>query len=352
MFVKIKREKTQAVHKSSRILITILFPQIILLAFVLFSSIILLGFISEYSNDINAIGKIRGGMQRYVKLKVMHQENGLLFETLEQNIDNNTEFEVRHRFLFSNKDIEASRELHRLLLKLDETEKPGVTDGYNLYVLSEDAWYKADTITAEIEYKTHKFIQVFIFITFLIFPTMIILIIVLFIVKNKIEHGVEYQASRDKLTGLYNRNFLDEIYNSYIKKHTDDIICILLCDVDHFKTINDRYGHTAGDEVLRGLSTILNKTCRDDDYIFRYGGEEFVILSSVGTPEKTGFLAERLRDSVENTPIAGIKLTISIGVSANRGNCDLATRIRHSDEALYAAKNSGRNSTRIKNGCS
>jgi two-component system, cell cycle response regulator len=166
-----------------------------------------------------------------------------------------------------------------------------------------------------------------------------------------------YQASvsmaiTDKLTGLYNRNFLDAHIQNIVNQSliNQKAFSIMMLDMDHFKMVNDTYGHDVGDEVLRELSKRMINAIRSSDLAARIGGEEFMILM----PE-TGFsdayhMADRMRAQIASVPFpishadGKITKTISIGVSElNLSNDNAAALIKRADNALYEAKNGGRN---------
>jgi diguanylate cyclase (GGDEF)-like protein len=161
-----------------------------------------------------------------------------------------------------------------------------------------------------------------------------------------------YEASvKDSLTGAYNREYLDERLRTelaYAKRH-DTPLSVLLLDLDHFKRVNDTYGHQAGDAVLIALSNHLVSVLRTEDVFARYGGEEFAV--SLRGIQRAGArqVAERLRDAVQMNPIVfegkKIHCTVSIGC-ASLEDTDKATPealIAAADRRLYAAKHAGRN---------
>ncbi|MDH5648647.1 MAG: diguanylate cyclase [Gammaproteobacteria bacterium] len=162
---------------------------------------------------------------------------------------------------------------------------------------------------------------------------------------------LEEQAATDVLTGLYNRRHL---YDLFPKLHAEASrtgagIVVLLCDLDHFKKLNDEFGHLCGDECLRHFAKILEQCSRTSDFIFRMGGEEFLILS-IGSTEGALVLAEKVRKTLEENPAnyggRQIKMTVSIGVSHSEGKAEgdtLSHVIRGADVALYKAKDEGRN---------
>jgi len=158
------------------------------------------------------------------------------------------------------------------------------------------------------------------------------------------------QATRDPLTGLYNRRYLDETLRRELDRagREGHPLSILMVDVDHFKRLNDTYGHPAGDEVLRTLGRLLQHHARSSDIPCRYGGEEFVVVLPDMPLEAARKRAERVRQDFADLRIAfgGAELvaTLSIGVSSYPGHGNTADElIRAADLALYEAKQSGRN---------
>ena len=164
--------------------------------------------------------------------------------------------------------------------------------------------------------------------------------------------ALQQSAFRDGLTGLYNRKFLEEHSKKLIPQAIRDKfnIGVLLLDMDHFKAVNDEYGHDIGDKVLKELSRILNESLRESDIIIRYGGEEFIVLLvNVKTEEDAIAVANKIRMRVSENEIdvyAGSKLrkTISIGLSMfPEDSNSLDSVIKNADIALYEAKSKGRN---------
>ncbi|MDR3685469.1 MAG: diguanylate cyclase [Coriobacteriia bacterium] len=161
---------------------------------------------------------------------------------------------------------------------------------------------------------------------------------------------LEAQASLDPLTGLYNRRHLsvlaEELRAAVARQES---VCLAIFDIDHFKAVNDTYGHLAGDRVLVSLARQLRSNSRSTDVALRYGGDEFLVLI-VGMDGPAGAeTAERLRTTVEATVVesdrAQIRVTISAGVTCVSldGTTDLSALIDRADHGLYAAKQTGRN---------
>ncbi|WP_159918072.1 GGDEF domain-containing protein [Pantoea sp. 18069] len=164
------------------------------------------------------------------------------------------------------------------------------------------------------------------------------------------ERNRELDAGRDVLTRLLNRKFLPVVLRREIDycRERKANFAVLSLDVDHFKQINDRFGHEGGDLVLQQFAVILSGTCRAGDYTFRLGGEEFLLLLVDINEARALALAERLRAQVEKEPFrlpgdGRVQVTVSIGVAMHDGHPDYEYTVRKSDQALYAAKNAGRN---------
>jgi diguanylate cyclase (GGDEF)-like protein len=161
-------------------------------------------------------------------------------------------------------------------------------------------------------------------------------------------------ANRDPLTGLFNKRFInDEIKRQFdAAKQSEQPMAVIMMDIDHFKLVNDTYGHQCGDYVLKNLAGIMQAKSRDINVVGRFGGEEFIILGPISDMKSSVFFAERIRSTVEETNFVWedkeFKITISAGVCVWNSNIkDAKTMIKLADEALYAAKNSGRNQVQI-----
>jgi len=168
---------------------------------------------------------------------------------------------------------------------------------------------------------------------------------------------LKYIGLMDPLTGVNNRRFFDqrliEEVTSIIRANAE--ISCLFIDIDHFKKINDNYGHQTGDEILKKVAQIIRELVRSTDVVARYGGEEFTVLLSHKGKQKATEIAERIRDTIENRTFMAsqnknITVTASIGINTlkpdeHEGNTsDIALLfVERADRALYQAKDSGRN---------
>ena len=158
-----------------------------------------------------------------------------------------------------------------------------------------------------------------------------------------------HEAMHDSLTGIYNRKAILDFLKKELSRtiRTGGILGLGMCDLDHFKNINDKYGHQTGDEVLKGFTRIINANLRDYDLIGRYGGEEFlIVLPTIGDTKKH-LVFKRLCKAVSDTKIptrsGDISITVSIGVTQSDGKDSVDEILTKADNALYKAKGMGRN---------
>ncbi len=154
------------------------------------------------------------------------------------------------------------------------------------------------------------------------------------------------KASKDSLTKLFNRGKFDDVLSQEISlaNTTQAPLSIIFLDIDHFKAVNDTYGHDIGDSVLVELAEILTKTTRNGDFIARWGGEEFIITLQSTTALRASDIAEKIRETVESYSFThGGNQAISLGVSEYIFDESKESLLKRVDEALYKAKDSGRN---------
>jgi diguanylate cyclase (GGDEF)-like protein len=170
---------------------------------------------------------------------------------------------------------------------------------------------------------------------------------------DKLYRELERMTMTDQLTGLLNRHALPDIFSRECNRanHAGSGMGVVLMDIDHFKSVNDRYGHSVGDDVLRHVAAICSEIVRDSDYFFRYGGEEFLLLlptSSAEEAEEVFVAVERFRKKIAETPWpraeGAVSLTASFGISyyPTDGE-DMRKLLICADNALYQAKGGGRN---------
>ena len=161
---------------------------------------------------------------------------------------------------------------------------------------------------------------------------------------------LDKKANSDGLTGLANRRRLSEELDRchHAVKYYKAACGVVLCDIDHFKKINDSYGHNVGDEVIREIARILKLHTPQDSLAGRWGGEEFLILLKHKSQDEAAQVAERIRRSIQESPMhEGLRVTASFGVASMRADEDWHRCIHRADEALYRSKRNGRNRVEI-----
>jgi diguanylate cyclase (GGDEF)-like protein len=170
--------------------------------------------------------------------------------------------------------------------------------------------------------------------------------------RTKAVHdGLAERATRDGLTGLFNRTELDlqaEAAVRLAERHDRPLSC-LMADIDHFKQINDRIGHAAGDAVLREVARRIVRACRASDVVGRYGGEEFLVILPETVAEDAATAGDKIRRVLSERPIvvagAALTITASVGVVEREPSMETAALYAGADRALYRAKQRGRNVT-------
>lgn len=168
----------------------------------------------------------------------------------------------------------------------------------------------------------------------------------------RLEQTLNQLASRDSLTQCWNRRMIDELFDSTLaeSRRKETPLCVMMVDIDHFKTINDNYGHAIGDSALQHMVSILNHNLREYDQVGRYGGEEFIVVLPTTDRDSAWGIAERVRSAVEYQPTIladgrEIPMTVSIGLARfePKRDPDRRSLMERADQALYKAKRTGRN---------
>jgi len=213
--------------------------------------------------------------------------------------------------------------------KLDK--EGSFSDVYRLYSVAKQAFYYAHIVIQYGYYEGQKVI-----ITFSSDATQ----------EKEAELAMQQMALHDPLTGLYNRYKFDDASQEQIAlfaryKHE---VSLVLCDIDHFKSFNDKYGHAVGDEVLKQVASTINDVVRESDMVARWGGEEFTVLLPNTSKDEAVNVAEKIRQAIETVNLEGAdKITLSCGVSQLKANETQIHWFNRVDEALYEAKEAGRN---------
>ncbi|NNJ90168.1 MAG: GGDEF domain-containing protein [Gammaproteobacteria bacterium] len=171
--------------------------------------------------------------------------------------------------------------------------------------------------------------------------------------KNELAHA-RIEATTDSLTGLLNRRGFDEQLKRLLndRRKSGAGFCIIMADIDHFKDLNDSYGHLFGDKILQVFARLLTEKTRSTDYVARFGGEEFIIILPETSMENAFMVAENIRKAVEKLQVRNTKsgdiinaITSSFGIAAHRFDESGNDIVDRCDTALYKAKQNGRNKT-------
>lgn len=184
----------------------------------------------------------------------------------------------------------------------------------------------------------------------LFFHTLVLAVLLVAMSKEREELTQRTRAQTDSLTGALNRRAFVSRGRRLVLRHQKkrEPLCLLFLDLDHFKALNDRYGHSGGDDVLTAFVAIVHDNIRPTDFLFRLGGEEFCCLLPFTRVEDAVAVAERIRGALEGAgvQVAGtpVKATVSIGIAAaDAFGYDVDTLVRRADMAVYSAKRQGRN---------
>ncbi len=305
---------------------------------------------------INKTGIIRGSIQRATKLIFCNQSKKAtdVIGNIDKMINKIVhEAEVREELkLFVKKNFKALDEkwekLKPLLIKY--SKHPNKKLEKEIIKLSELCWNEADNLVLNVQITTQiKIAGIKIFYIILginIFSALLVILLVYLYIKKRLE----YESSHDSLTDIYNKRLFDKIIDYLVEysRRYKRPLSLILFDIDHFKKINDVYGHKTGDKILYQLASIIKNSIRKCDYFFRVGGEEFAIICNESSAEGAYNLAEKLRKLVEETEFKDVKkVTISLGVAELEDDISVEEFYKRADAAMYIAKNKGRNRTEI-----
>lgn len=299
---------------------------------------------------INKLGVIRGSIQRIVKLEA----GGIVSDGLINAIDSDIREFYDKKIEVYDKNDEIHKSLHSLLqlwLQMKEQilayrESRSESNLRILLERSEVLWDEANSmvlvsqIVSERKLTNYK-------ISYTLFGFNLLLgFIIAFLIKMYVRDSLERLVNFDEMTGIYNRRHFNKDLNNEISRteRYNTEFSLIMFDIDHFKHINDTYGHSAGDSVLKELSSLVKANIRKSDALYRIGGEEFAILAPETAGDSAYALSEKMRTTVEKHGFryAGT-VNISLGITQfTSGDC-LDSIYKRADQALYKAKNGGRN---------
>jgi diguanylate cyclase (GGDEF)-like protein len=299
---------------------------------------------------INRLGVVRGQIQRIVKLRLSSAVNE---ERISEGIETVDTTLVRFRNLRSDRFNLVEEGFDPLLEEIEAiwAELRGLLaraggDEQRILELSEEAWRVADTSVIYLQKRSERE-RSFLYLALASLGALVIAVVGAMIsIRKMIDNRIEYHATYDELTGAFNRTTLVERINAFLElsQRYRRPFSVIMIDIDHFKAVNDELGHRMGDKVLRHLSQRLSYYLRGADVLFRYGGEEFLVLLPETGLAAAEMTAEKLRWEVEErTFLDELRCTISCGVASWRNGDDDASLLDRADNALYSAKREGRN---------
>lgn len=321
-----------------------------------FFTIYLTHTISSDAEIINKLGIIRGSMQRLVKVELAGIKSNELIEDIEYRIE---EFNDNKINLYDKK-----REINNAIDDLNKTwgslkesivnfrEDGSIGNQKIMLDISEKVWIKSNkmVLTSQLvsESKVDRYKTSFIFFGINLFLGVFIITQIQRYVKNTLEYLVNY----DGLTKIYNRRYFNEYLNQEIFKSEryENDLSLIMFDIDHFKSINDTYGHDIGDSVLRELSDLVKCHIRNCDILSRIGGEEFAIIATQTSLHNALKLSKKIRKVVEEHNFEHVikTITISLGVTQFIKGDNIDLIYKRADTALYKAKNNGRNRSELE----
>ncbi len=301
---------------------------------------------------INDLSRIRGSIQRYAKLEL--SGTSVRDPELEIYIDN---LITRNMNTPTENDIESVSELYDMKMlntKWDELKlivrdyhaDPSRANLLAAISKSEECWDVADANVIQQQYLVNKVATYYKYFTVTFGINLFFIVLVLLFYKRYIHNNLASSAIHDALTLVFNKGYFTgflehEIARAIRKQMTFSLIML---DIDHFKLVNDTYGHRRGDYALKTLAEVVLKSKRNADVLARIGGEEFIILLPDTGLSDAERLAERVRKSVEDFSFEEIgTMTVSLGVTEFVQTDNYESILKRVDSALYLAKKNGRN---------
>jgi diguanylate cyclase (GGDEF)-like protein len=280
-----------------------------------------LGRLADVVNDDGALGlimELSGNLQTTLEVAT-------LIELFAQVMDNQA--------LYDSLDYRSPNATTEVHFGQDEQRNKL---SYNLKVLDSDLGLIS--VSRKKRYDKEEIAQVENFLAALLYP-----------LRNALLYQAAIESAfLDSLTGVKNRTAFDSNFSRELElnRRKNSGLSLIVMDIDFFKRINDQYGHAVGDLVLRQVAKAIEESIRSSDALYRYGGEEFVVVLNGTDQSGARLLADRIRENIESLRIDALKdlqVTLSLGVSMMNDGDTTASLFKRADEALYVAKNQGRN---------
>ncbi len=306
------------------------------------------------SNDayiLNHSGIVRGAIQRAVKLELAGEPSQELIAKITDLIHGFLRQEGKLRLNggdgeFAMAYAELEMEWHELRhLMGDYRQAPSPQLRARMIESSETCWRMADDIVAYAQLVSESRLNRFGYLIALTLIDIFLFLVILWMVRTYIRGELEVMAQCDPLTGLWNRRAFEVIAETQqqIARREERPLSLLIVDIDRFKRINDEHGHQRGDEVLKAIAELLTSQFRKVDAVCRIGGEEFVVVLNDADQDRALALAEKLRQRLEEATLSDLPVTASFGVATHRDGDNVRSMLSRADQALYRAKEAGRN---------
>lgn len=254
---------------------------------------------------------------------------------------------LKHNNIFQKESI---KDIAKALLtnkrKTYSYKQKGKKHFVNSRYIKEFDWYLI--VEQRVETSTQALSKTLKFNIFLALVVTAIILTIAHLAFNNYQKRLENMATIDKLSGAFNRTSFDIIIEKQIVKYQKQKIpfSLILLDIDHFKSINDKFGHIEGDKVIQGIAKACQDSCRENDSICRWGGEEFLILLPNAKTDEAIAIAQRIQRALTKTEFIQ-PITASFGVAEYTKNEPLESYLIRLDKAMYSAKNKGRNGVEI-----
>lgn len=313
---------------------------------------------SSLENDaelVNNIGLIRGSTQRIIKFEMFNDfDNSNLSINEVDKIFNKYIAEGKtSEFWFDTEIYKPFKSLYNEWTTFKDSLYKNRSCNYQYFFelsqISESIWNGLNSLmlikVIGSDRKTSNIEKLYYYVFFL-FASSFIFYIISKIFVRKVEHS----SSIDSLTSVFNRSQFDIDIKEEINRYARSKISfsLLMIDIDHFKKVNDTFGHAEGDRVLKKMAGSVKQNVRKTDFFYRIGGEEFAVLSPGTDRDRALVLAEKIRSTVEKEFIRDkAQITISIGISVYQGKISHYDYYNQADKALYEAKKTGRNKSVI-----
>ena len=340
-------------NRISQVIMAFLFLVLLFLPLNYFNVIKRITMMHHDADVVNALGFVRGSIQRLI----VHKMSELDLEAI--TLETELKFKSVKEYVLFDDDYTSYVQESGFLSKYDhvyDAWKHFYKDVHQahpkeLEVYSKKYWNMTDNLILVaikmIERKQKDFLS-FIIISNILAG--VILLFMIYFVHHFVKNELEKNVIVDPLTKLYNRfyfNYFLESQLAYFDRSNEEL-ALLFIDIDHFKKVNDTYGHKMGDKVLEEVASIILKHLRKEDTGFRFGGEEFIVTLPNCGQEQAAMISQRLLAEVSSHKFAfKDQLTISIGLTLYRKNEKMSLFIERADQAMYAAKKNGRNQVKI-----